>query len=178
MAFSQYTEEQAKEIRRLMSEGFKYPEAVRMALGVSSLGKFGFGGVIREQEMLRARKELAPSQTYLGREGPITQRRIVPGRPAKVETVKDMLIRHIGTVLMRKEPMVTLYTAPRELTQEGMVQALGITRPHIAGELADLVRAGFVSEPTRRHPVPDGRARFTYELTPKGWERFWGLSLA
>lgn len=74
------TEEQAKEVRRLLDMGYTYEAARASVAEQASLARFGFGEVIRQQNTLRARKVMPPSQTFLTAQ---RQRHLTAGRPGR-----------------------------------------------------------------------------------------------
>lgn len=60
-------------------------------------------------------------------------------------------------------------SAPFELTQDGIAQAIGRTRAHAAIELKKLIDQGKVEAPVTDHVVGGAMKRKVYIMTPAGW---------
>ena len=83
--------------------------------------------------------------------------------PPSVLTVGERILLHLSRYRW------TSAAAPFELTQDGIAQAIGRTRAHVAIELRKLVDQGLVDQPVSAHIVGGTMKRLVYVMTPAGW---------
>jgi hypothetical protein len=83
-----------------------------------------------------------------------------------VLTVQERILLHLEANRGKRNE----YSAPFEITQDGVGQALIITRAHASIELKNLVTEGMVDEGLH-HIAGYPQMRKTYEITGKGSQR-------
>jgi len=91
---------------------------------------------------------------------------LTPGTSSGELTVSQQILVWLYT---HRDERKTEYTIPATVTQEGIADGIGKSRAHVALELAALEKRGLVHEMPPRHPLPDGRARRSWELTDEGY---------
>lgn len=85
------------------------------------------------------------------------------GVPPSVLTVGERIMLHLSRYRWVSA------SAPYELTQDGIAQAIGRTRAHAAIELKKLIDQGMIEDPVSGHVVGGAMKRLVYILTPNGW---------
>lgn len=85
------------------------------------------------------------------------------GVPPSVLTVGERILLHLSRYRWISA------SAPHELTQDGIAQAIGRTRARAAIELKKLLDRGLVEAPVSDHVVGGTMKRLVYVMTPAGW---------
>ena len=92
---------------------------------------------------------------------------------APLTTLADRILAHLAAHPVEPEAQ----DVPREVTQEGIADAVGARVAHVSRALKTLIDDGLVSAHLA-HPRGGSRRARAHGLTPKGWEAAKGLKVA
>lgn len=85
------------------------------------------------------------------------------GVPPSVLTIGERILLHLSRYRWISA------SAPYELTQDGIAQAIGRTRAHAAIELKKLIDQKLIDDPVSGHIVGGKTKRLVYVMTQAGW---------